>query len=107
MKTKIPSLLLTTILLGTQAFAMDMMATDTMMKDKMKTESIMTKEEMLKINKYSEKMDIIALQEVLRDKGYLKIPAGVKLGFYGKLTSAAHTKMNKNWMMIGDTIMKK
>jgi hypothetical protein len=103
---------------------MDNMATGTMMKDKMmdKMENKMMKKEMMsemmamKVTKRSSKEEVIQLQEMLISKGFLKVRAGTKLGYYGPLTVSAYSKYTAKMKMEGtdkmmgtgtDTMMKK
>lgn len=111
----------------------DKMSTGTMMKDKMTDDSMMKKDAMMKdemvksvmlsedaamkISKLSSKAEVVELQKILVEKGYLKMPAGAKMGFYGNLTKKAHAKMKAMMMsmvkdkmsekMSGDAMMKK
>ncbi len=108
----------------------DTMATGTMMKDDkmmmkdkgtlMPEVGMMTSDMMMKITKKSKRDEVAKLQQHLIDKGFLKVRAGTKLGYYGPLTTAAYAKymasmkmedkMMKDDKMMGtgtDTMMKK
>ncbi len=76
------------------------------MVEKMEDKKMLTEAEALKINSLSGKAKIEALQLMLIEKGYLKVPKGTKLGFYGAMTKKAHLKM-KGMMMKMDAKMMK
>ena len=104
-----------TALVAVNAFAMDVVATGTMMKhddkmmatstkmmdkmaDKMEHKMMLTDEEAAKITGLSGKEKVMALQNMLIEKGLLKVKKGSKLGFYGPATRAAHMKMKAEMM---------
>jgi murein L,D-transpeptidase YcbB/YkuD len=119
-------IVLVTILTGS-SFAMEVMATGTMMK---KDDTMMKGDTMMKKDLMSARQtEISDLQNLLIEKGYLVIPAGVAKGTFGPKTRAALIKFQKanglnasgyfgpltkakmmkkdDTLMKGDTMMKK
>lgn len=87
----------------------DKMATGTMMKDdKMMADKMMMSDDMMmKITKKSGSSEISKLQQHLIEKGFLKVRAGTKLGYYGPLTINAFKKYEASMMaMKKDSMMK-
>ena len=95
----------------TSAAAMDTMSTGTMMKtEKMATTTMMHDDKMMmndemetmyeKTSNKSKTEDIAKLQMMLVEKGHLKMPSGVKYGYYGNLTKKAYAKYKEAKMMM-------
>ena len=77
------------------------------MADKMEHKMMLTDEEAAKITGLSGKEKVAALQAMLVEKGYLKLPKGAKMGTYGMMTKKAHMKMKLAMMkMMHDEKMK-
>lgn len=69
---------------------------------------VMTDAQYMKIGSWSGKVKIEALQDMLIEKGYLKLPETAKKGKYGSLTMKAHLKWKADMKkMKKDAMMEK